>query len=40
MCEVFESMVGGSRMDRVRHEEVRSSAGIERELGSLVEGGC
>ena len=30
MC--LRSMVGVSRMDRVRNEEVRTRAGIEREL--------
>ena len=31
---MFDSLVGVSRMDRVRNEEVRSKAGIERELAS------
>ena len=30
----FRSLVGVSRMDRVRNEEVRRSAGIEMELAS------
>ena len=30
----FKSLVGVSRMDGVRNEEVRSSAGIEKELAS------
>ena len=30
----LRSLVGVSRMDRVRKEEVRKRAGIERELGS------
>ena len=30
----FRSLVGVSRMDRVRNEEVRMRAGIERELAS------
>ena len=30
----LRSLVGMSRMDRVRNEEVRRSAGIERELAS------
>ena len=30
----LRSLVGVSRMDRVRNEEVRRRAGIERELGS------
>ena len=30
----FRSLVGVSRMDRVRNEEVRRRAGIERELAS------
>ena len=30
----FGSLVGVSRMDRVRNEEVRSRDGIERELAS------
>ena len=30
----LRSLVGVSRMDRVRNEEVRSRAGIERELAS------
>ena len=32
--EVFEKLVGVSRMDRVRTEEVRRRAGIEMELAS------
>ena len=31
---MFEKLVGVSRMDRVRNEEVRMRAGIERELAS------
>ena len=31
---MFESLVGVSRLDRVRNEEVRRRAGIERELAS------
>ena len=31
---MFEKLVGVSRMDRVRNEEVRRRAGIERELAS------
>ena len=31
---MFEKLVGVSRMDRVRNEEVRRRAGIERELPS------
>ena len=31
------SLVGASRMDRVRNEEVRTRAGIERELASRAE---
>ena len=30
----LRSLVGGSRIDRVRNEEVRSRAGIERKLAS------
>ena len=30
----LRSLVGVSRMDRVRNEEVRKRAGIERELAS------
>ena len=30
----LRSLVGGSRMDRVRNEEVRRRTGIERELAS------
>ena len=30
----MRSLVGGSRMDRVRNEEVRRRAGIEMELAS------
>ena len=30
----LRSLVGVSRIDRVRHEEVRMRAGIERELAS------
>ena len=30
----FRNLVGVSRMDRVRNEEVRSRAGIEREFAS------
>ena len=30
----LRSLVGVSQMDRVRNEEVRGRAGIERELGS------
>ena len=30
----FRSLIGVSRMDRVRNEEVRRRAGIERELAS------
>ena len=33
----LRSLVGVSRMDRVRNEEVRSRAGIERELASRVD---
>ena len=33
----LRSMVGVSRMDRVRNEEVRRRAGIERELASRAE---
>ena len=33
----FRSLVGVSRMDRVRHEEVRRRAGIERELASIAD---
>ena len=33
----FRSLVGVSRMDRVRNEEVRRRAGIERELVSRVD---
>ena len=32
----WRSLVGVSRMDRVRNEEVRRRAGIERELASRV----
>ena len=35
----LRSLVGVSRMDRVRSEEVRSRAGIERELGSTADKG-
>ena len=31
---MFESLVGVSRMDRVRNEKVRRGAGVERELAS------
>ena len=31
----LRSLVGVSRMDRVRNEEVRTRAGIERELASI-----
>ena len=33
----LRSLVGVSRMDRVRNEEVRRIAGIERELASRVD---
>ena len=33
----LRSLVGVSRMDRVRNEEVRRRAGIERELASRAE---
>ena len=33
----LRSLVGVSRMDRVRNEEVRRRAGIERELASLAD---
>ena len=32
--EAFENLVGVSRMDRIRIEEVRRRAGIEKELAS------
>ena len=34
----FSSLVGVSRMDRVRNEEVRIRAGIGRELASKADG--
>ena len=33
----LRSLVGGSRLDRVRNEEVRRQDGIERELASRVD---
>ena len=33
----LESLVGESRMDGVRNEEVRRRAGIERELASVMD---
>ena len=33
----LRSLVGVSRMDRVRNEEVRTRAGIERELASIAD---
>ena len=33
----LRSLVGVSRMDRVRNEEVRRRAGIERELASIAD---
>ena len=35
--ECLRSLVGASRMDRVRNEEVRKRAGIERELVSIAD---
>ena len=35
----LRSLVGVSRLDRVRNEEVHRSAGVERELASRVDQG-
>ena len=34
---IIKSIVGVARMDRVRNEEIRIRAGIERELASRVD---